>query len=153
MNLDKSNTATPLGTDKIVVNRQDVSEYTCTLNKISDYVVANVPTNTLPYKSYVALVSQSNFITSAIVLENTLGIVPTYTTIDAQNSTITAIGAFPVNKTVWNNSQYLKFDNPVGGISSFSYSIKRLSNDEMSIYCGNGYNTLLYAIVDIRVYN
>jgi hypothetical protein len=45
MNLDKSNTATPLGTDKIVINRQDVAEYTCTLEKLRGY------------KSYVALFS------------------------------------------------------------------------------------------------
>jgi hypothetical protein len=60
MNLDKSNTSIPVGTDKIVINRQDIAEYTCTLDKIL-----------VPYKSYVAVLSQSGGnAPEAIILNN-----------------------------------------------------------------------------------
>jgi hypothetical protein len=77
MNLDKSNTATPLGTDKIVINRQDIAEYTCTLEKLSDYVESNIPAPTpftLPYKSYVAIMNQVDIYNPvATIVYNDLG--------------------------------------------------------------------------------
>jgi hypothetical protein len=52
MNIDKSNSAIPVGTDTVTVNRQGISEYTCTLEKLSDYVVDNIPSgNGKPNKS------------------------------------------------------------------------------------------------------
>jgi hypothetical protein len=48
MNIDKSNSAIPVGTDTVTVNRQGISEYTCTLEKLKGY------------KSYVALFSVSD---------------------------------------------------------------------------------------------
>ena len=61
MNIDKSNSATPVGTDKIVISRQDIAEYTCTLEKLKGY------------KSYVALWSvtdQPAAIPTVVVLNN-----------------------------------------------------------------------------------
>lgn len=61
MNIDKSNSATPVGTDKIVISRQGISEYTCTLEKLKGY------------KSYVALWSvtdQPGAIPTVVVLNN-----------------------------------------------------------------------------------
>lgn len=90
MNLDKSNTSIPVGTDKITVNRQDVSEYTCTLDKL-------IPYN---YKVYRASLSQSGLVGNSVtgtIFENTIGdIVWSYSSAGVYFGTLA--NAFPASK-------------------------------------------------------
>jgi len=150
MNLDKSNTATPLGTDKIVVNRQDVSEYTCTLDKL-------IPYN---YKVYRASFSQSGIVGESVtgtIFENTIGdIVWTYSSAGVYYGTLA--NAFPASK--------LFLPIPVKGfylINSVGtglgyYTLYRVNNNQIVLQSYNNSDVstdgiLSNAPIEIRVYN
>lgn len=155
MNIDKSNSATLEGTDKIVISRQDIAEYTCTLEKLSDYVESNIPAPapfTLPYKSYVATVTQTGTAAPvATVLENTLGAVPVWSRDSSFSGVyyLTLTGAFPANKTVYNTAGLSCY---ISGIV-YNYNIFRLSDNIMEVDAINGDSTMVNAIIEIRVYN
>ena len=154
MNIDKSNTSIPVGTDKITVNRQDVSEYTCTLNKISDYVVANVPTNTLPYKSYVASITQTGTAAPvATVLENTLGGTVGWVRLVDGQYIGTLTGAFTTNKTAC----FIASRRPDEYVQQYEYFIENLNINNIQLVSAGpsgAYDSLLLnKIIEIRVYN
>jgi hypothetical protein len=156
MNLDKSNTATPLGTDKIVVNRQDVSEYTCTLDKLKGY------------KSYVALFSVSNDpaqIPEIVVINNDFETDFIFTSISGGGGgiywNITPVSneaIFTNNKTVcfFQNSRFLS------GILQFGYTVSWQFLQVNSSLCKLGYDVtpdlgqelaFYNCSLEIRVYN
>ena len=106
MNIDKSNSATPVGTDKIVINRQGISEYTCTLDKLSDYVESNIPAPTppapftLPYKSYVVTIGAGGFYLNKTEIYNSFtGVNFTCARINTGYYSITADSPVFTNKT------------------------------------------------------
>jgi hypothetical protein len=150
MNLDKSNTATPLGTDKIVVNRQDVSEYTCTLDKL-------IPYN---YKVYRASLSQSGLVNESVtgtIFENTIGdIVWSYSSPGVYFGTLA--NAFPASK--------LFLPIPVRGFNVINssgsglgyYTIYRISDNQIVLQSYNNSDVSANGIlsnspIEIRVYN
>jgi len=151
MNIDKSNSATPVGTDKIVISRQDIAEYTCTLDKLSDYVESNIPAPaptpfTLPYKSYVALLNQTGTNPPiATILNSDFSILPTQVYVTNGQYNITS-SEFTKNKTFVNMS--------VPAWSSFSCTIDNSGTTAViRIASSLNNNYLTDASIEIRVYN
>jgi hypothetical protein len=161
MNLDKSNSATLEGTDKIVISRQGISEYTCTLEKLSDYVESNIPAptpSTPPYKSYIALITQTGTnVPTANILENTFGAVPTFSRtnygVGAWYYTLTLANAFPANKTFVQSSAYgYNYISNFGDSRQFTFN--RVDNSTFEIFDSSGADgQLLNVPIEIRVYN
>jgi hypothetical protein len=144
MNIDKSNSAIPVGTDTVVVNRQGISEYTCTLEKLKGY------------KSYVALWSVSD----------EPGAIPTVVVLNNDFTGVTFNWAVPpLGPGFWqivadspvftNNKTVCFFQNSVENFPN-AWSFVRREN----IYCqltGQGESGIEFSVnnasLEIRVYN
>lgn len=142
MNIDKSNSATPVGTDKIVISRQDIAEYTCTLEKLKGY------------KSYVALWSVSddpgNQTPTVVVLNNDF----TGVTFNWEAPGGVGSWGFNANSPVFTNNKTVCFFQNASG-AEVIWSMAR-STDSLCILeypGGSGELAISNCSLEIRVYN
>ena len=97
-----------------------------------------------PYKVYTALLSQEGTDAPvATVLENTLGVIPTFVYLEVGNYKIALNGGFTEEKT-W---QVIQSDTPTAKI------IYSDGSDNLRIDVVAGDNNLYFQPIEIRVYN
>jgi hypothetical protein len=125
---------------------------------VEKFAAAIVPTSTVNYKSYVALITQTGTgIPVATILENTLDGVPVFSRIDTGGGTwaynLTLTNAFPANKTFVQSSAYgYSYVGNFADIRSFTFS--RISASVYQIVDITGADgQLLNVPIQIRVYN
>lgn len=104
----------------------------------------------IPYKKYTALLNQTGASApTATVLENTLGVTPTFTYNDVGEYVINTITAFPNNKTsfIFGNTVDLKADlNSYTGTNTLDI----FTRDNSNVLANN---ILVNTFIEIRVYN
>ena len=117
------------------------------IGKLKDYFLSFVETivvNPRPYKVYTALLTQSGTNAPvATVLENTLGVTPTFIYDEVGNYRIALNGGFTEEKT-W---QVIQSDAPTAKI------IYADGSDNLRIDVVAGDNNLYFQPIEIRVYN
>ena len=113
--------------------------------------LVKTPASAVTYKSYVALITQTGTNAPvATVLENTLGGTVVWSRDMAGAYIATLTGAFPANKTVYNNSSQL---NSLVSGTTYSYYYYRVNNNSFELDTLNGDGNLSNALFEIRVYN
>lgn len=108
--------------------------------------------NQMPYKKYVALLSQSGTdIPEANILENTIGVI-TYDRISAGRYIIQSSGLFTANKTI-------VFVQPLTRGADYGFMMSAYGDSsniylETTSYLGGNIDELMYQTgIEIRVYN
>jgi hypothetical protein len=135
---------------KTVLNQSDkvqVATYEA-IEEVKDSI-SDIPTFSLPYKSYIALITQTGTNAPvAEVIENTLVGTPVWTRPLAGTYMCTLTGAFPAAKTIYNTAQ----QNCLVSAVITPYTIVRYSDNAMELD-NYGDGNLSSAIFEVRVYN
>lgn len=129
----------------------NVKSYFSKINEIIDYINGN---NGLGYKKYVALLSQSGTdAPTAIILENTLGVTPTFVYNTVGQYSIIATGKFTIDKTAVTISQIdsdagkrMVYQDDINTINIYSYDSSGSPNDDSLN------DNVAYTVIEIRVY-
>lgn len=131
-----------------IINNSDNLLIDQTINgdiTVNGNLIVTGTTNVLPYKVYCALLTQTGTTAPvATVLENTLGVEPTYTYSDVGEYTVNTVTSFNSNKIAFifgNSSSQVTLD-----ISSYE------GGNEMFFFTPNN-NELYNYPIEIRVYN
>jgi hypothetical protein len=136
-------------TNETTPNGITPTEVGTNLKEIVDYVDQEIETVSAPYKSYVALINQSEVADpTATVIYNNIGATISFSYLSTGEFLVTPSSAiFTNNKTV----VFLTTEGSVGNEQNKIFGASRFSDSAIGLFCGT--NDIVNLNFEIRIYN